>query len=139
MSQMLYAGQSAREIVTFLSDFQQLYRAQFMYQVHEILIHKSQPICNPCGQILWSWVVLGLIYGRSNFCQKFYSMIWAWLIYSIWLICRVIYRESCPAKFPSSQQGILLGKTISLLRPRIDIFLYLHSFIFAAQLLHEYK
>ena len=73
MSQMLYAGQSAREIVTFLSDFQQLQRAQFMYQVHEILIHQSQPICNPFGQILWSWVVLGLIYDRSNFCHKFYS------------------------------------------------------------------
>ena len=43
-----------------------------MYKVHEILIHESQPICHPSGQILWSWVVLGLIYGRSNFCHKFY-------------------------------------------------------------------
>ena len=74
MSQMLYAGQSARPSVTFLSDFQELQRAQFMYQVHEILIHESQPICNPSGQILWSWVVLGLIYGRSNFCHKFYQV-----------------------------------------------------------------
>ena len=46
-----------------------------MCYVHEILIHESQPICNPSSQILWSWVVLGLIYGHSNFCHKFYSMI----------------------------------------------------------------
>ena len=74
MSQMLYAGQSARPSVPFFNDFQQLQRAQFMYQVHEILIHESQPICNPFGQILWSWVVLGLIYGRSNFCHTFYQV-----------------------------------------------------------------
>ena len=30
MSQMMYAGQSARENVTFLSDFKRLYRTQFM-------------------------------------------------------------------------------------------------------------
>ena len=54
MSQMLYAGQSGREIVTFLSDFQQLCRAQFMYYVHEILIHGSQPILHPCIKISWT-------------------------------------------------------------------------------------
>ena len=66
MSQMLYAGQSAREDVTFLSDFQQLYRAQFMCKCYEILIHESRPKGQLCVQILWSWVVLGLIYGRSK-------------------------------------------------------------------------
>ena len=25
-----------------------------MYKVHEILIHESQPICNPSGQISWT-------------------------------------------------------------------------------------
>ena len=51
---MLYAGQSDRENVTFFSDFQQLYRAQFMYKVNEILIHWSQPICNQCIKISWT-------------------------------------------------------------------------------------
>ena len=38
---------------------------------------------HPCGQILWSWVVLGLIYGHSNFCHKFYSMISQTLVTSL--------------------------------------------------------
>ena len=54
MSQMLYAGQSDREDVTFFTDLKQLYRAQFMYRVHEILIHWSQPICNQCIKISWT-------------------------------------------------------------------------------------
>ena len=79
MSQMLYAGQSARPSVPFLSDFQSLYRAQFMCQCCEILAHERQPTCNLFDQILWSWVVLSLIYGRLNFCHKFYSMTSVWL------------------------------------------------------------
>ena len=51
---MLYAGQSAPEDVPFLSDFWQLYRAEFMCKCYEILIHESQPICNQSGQISWT-------------------------------------------------------------------------------------
>ena len=54
MSQMLYAGQSAREDVPFPRNFWQLYRAQFMCKCCEILIHESQPICHPSGQISWT-------------------------------------------------------------------------------------
>ena len=61
MSQMLYAGQSARESVTFLSDFYQLYRAQFMCLCCEILIEERQLLekndfSNIC--LIWSKNIL---------------------------------------------------------------------------------